>query len=560
MKRVLIFFAILLLVISCVDLELSPLSEGSSENWFSNEIEATMAVNELYTSNFWYLDNDMWTDDYTYRNIVNPFIIGTLNGETSEVISLWNNCYKAIARANNVILNIENMGRNIPQSKIDKLIGNAYFVRASQYAKLISHFGDVIYFTGILDIDKAFTLSRTKKTDILESIYNDYNIAAEKLPLTYGSTENKLATRGAALAMKARIALYMRDWTVARDASKSCIDLKIYELFPDFEELFLQKTKNPKELIFGIPRSIALGVGLEDVRQYLTRNAGGFASRAPSWGLFNSFLCSDGLPIDESPLFNPQYPFKNRDPRCSNTIVEFQTPHLGFMYQPHPDSLVVKNFKTGKLQTNNDTRENNQYAPFNGLVWKKFVDDEWVSQLAENDVMIMRFADVLLMYAEAKIELNEIDQSVLDAINKVRARAYKTNFDNTASYPKIESTSQSELRTILRTERRMEFANEGLRYMDIIRWEIADKVLNMDDYGLLDPNELRAKLVNTGKWFFPMIPEIDENGTPDLTPMYNAGYCKILINRSFDPSKQYLWPIPAKEILINPNLLQNPGY
>ena len=339
------------------------------------------------------------------------------------------------------------------------------------------------------------------------------------------------------------------------------MDLGIYELFPDFEELFLSKTKNPKELIFGIPRSTALGESL-DIKGWLPRNNGGWGSReAPSWELLHSFLCIDGLPIDETPLYNPREPFNNRDPRCTFTIVEHGTPWLGFIYQPHPDSLLVMNLNTGKLQFNNDTRSNKTYASFNGLARKKSIDLEWVEDLrSENDVFIMRYADVLLMYAEAKIELNEIDQSVLDAINKVRARAYKVDFSNTLAYPAVTATNQADLRKIIRMERRMEFAFEGLRYMDIIRWKIAEKVLNRNIYGMLDPDELRLKVVNAGLWFFPMTPDIDDDGTPDLTPMYNAGLCKILLNRSFEAPKQYLWPIPTKEIIINPNLSQNPGY
>jgi len=435
-------------------------------------------------------------------------------------------------------------------------------VRASQYAKLISLFGDVVYYTGVLDLDESFSLSKTSKATILEAIYDDYDVAASKLPLSYGSSENKLATKGAALAMKARIALYMGEWAVARDAAKACMDLGVYELFPDFRTLFLPKTKNPLESIFGIPRSLALNVTW-NVRNYLPRNTGGWGGNgAPSWDLFCAFLCSDGLPIDESPLYNPREPFKNRDPRCTGTIVEFQTPFLGFMYQPHPDSLQVMNFNTGNYQANYDTRSVATYASFNGLIWKKGLDENCLQNnfRAENDIMIMRYADVLLMYAEASVELDQINQSVLDAMNMVRSRAYGVSKDQTDSYPAITATDQAELRKIVRIERRMEFAFEGLRYMDIIRWKIAEEVLNNNIYGMLDPDELRTKVVQPGLWFFPMTPDIDENGTPDLSPMYAAGLIKLLAIRQFDAPKQYLWPIPTKEILINGNLIQNPGY
>ena len=87
---------------------------------------------------------------------------------------------------------------------------------------------------------------------------------------------------------------------------------------------------------------------------------------------------TDGLPIDESPLFDPHNPFKNRDPRCTATIVEFGTRHCSFDFDPHPDALKVMNYKTGKMVTNQDTRANAQYTSFNALLWKKGIDDSWV--------------------------------------------------------------------------------------------------------------------------------------------------------------------------------------
>ena len=231
------------------------------------------------------------------------------------------------------------------------------------------------------------------------------------------------------------------------------------------------------------------------------------------------------------------------------------------MYQPHPDSTKVLNFNKGTYVTNNDTRTNTQYASYNGLVWKKGVDEDWSDDLNTiPDEIVMRYADVLLMYAESSIELGQVDQSVLDAINMVRARAYGVDMSNPGAYPAVTSSDQSTLRNIVRMERRMEFAHEGLRYMDIIRWKLADKVLNKDIYGMLDPDELRQKVVNPGLWFFPETPEIDNDGVADFDPMYNAGLIKLLAVRDFDASKQYLWPIPSKEILINDNLGQNTGY
>ena len=109
-------------------------------------------------------------------------------------------------------------------------------------------------------------------------------------------------------------------------------------------------------------------------------------------------------------------------------------------------------------------------------------------------------------------------------------------------------------------ERRMEFAWEGWRYNDLIRWKIAEKALTKKLYGILDPAELREKVVKPGLWFWPFTPEIDDDGLPNFDPMYEAGFCKLLNTRNFDASRNYLWPIPSTEIQTNPNLTQNPGY
>ena len=460
-----------------------------------------------------------------------------------------------------VLDNLEKARQNgVPENVISQCMGEALFVRAAQYARLVSHFGDVVYVTtSITDLDEAFKMGRTDKKIVIEGVYEDFDKAISLLPLEYSGEER--ATRGAAYAFKARFALYNGDFSIAAEAAKNCMELNVYELHSDFSELFLCGTKNSDEFIFVRPRSVELNQVI-GVQPYLSRNAGGYAQYDPSWDLFCSFLCTDGKQIDESPLFDPHNPFVNRDPRCCATIVEFGTEHVGYTYEPHPDSLYVMNFNKGVLELNKDTRTNGQYASYNGLIWKKWVDNAYTQNgyKADKNEIIMRYADVLLMYAEAKIELGEVDQSVLDAINSVRARAYKVDKLDVNAYPAVMSRDISELRKIVRIERRMEFAFEGLRYMDLIRWKLAEKALNTKIFGMLDPEPLRELVVNKGLWFFPETPVVDDDGIADFSKMYEQGLIKLLTERKFDASKQYLWPIPTKDILINSNLQQNPGY
>lgn len=558
----LVFFAIAcLLITSCGSLDLHPLSDGSSETWNSNAEEIEMSLNGLYKIVFWTKDADENTDDWIYRDVTNDITGATINGESGPVKDLWINSYKAIARANNILQSISRANKVLSADQINAYTAEAKFVRAAQFSILLAHYGNIVYTDSSLNIEQALQQKQMPKAEVLKKIYADFDFAIDNLKANYSSNDLKRATKGAALAMKARIALYMGDWAIARDAAKACIDLNIYQLHPNFGDLFLSKTKNSPETVFGMPRSVALKVTQGDCQNYVSRNSGGWAAKDPSWDLFCAFLCTDGLPISQSPLFNPRKPFDNRDPRCAATIVPFQTAHLGYIFQPHPDSVTVLKVAENKYVENKDTRSVAQYASFNGLIWKKGVDGDWLlnSFNVEPDNIIVRFADVLLMYAEAKTELGETDQSVRDAINKVRARAYGTAYTNTAAYPAVTATDQASLRKTIRIERRMEFALEGIRYMDIIRWRLAEKVLNKGNYGLLEPADLREKVVKPGLWFFPQTPAIDEDGVADFTAMYNAGLVKRIAVRKFDATRQYLWPIPSTEVLTS-HLVQNPNY
>ena len=550
---------------SCIELDRNPLSSASSESWYSSETEIEMSIKDFYRHDFWPTDNESWTDDFIYRETPSDILKGSLNGQTSDVTTLWANQYKSIGRANAILANLDKAAEmGVSAEKIVQYEAEACFQRASCYARLVSKFGDVVYTTETVDIDQAYTMGRTPKDEIIPKVYEDYDKAIAGLPLEYSGTSSQRATKGAALALKARFALYMGDYDIAADAAKQCMDLGIYRLHDNYADLFLTSTHNAEESIFVLPRSVEFDVtyGNFNVMNEITRNPGGWGAYCPSWDLLAAYTCTDGLPIDESPLFDPHNPFANRDPRCTMTIVEFGTRHLGFDYNPHPDAVEVMNYNTGKMQKNNDARVNAQFASYNGLVWKKGIDETWLENGidAAFDKIIIRYADVLLIYAEAKIEQNQIDQSVLDCINQVRARAYGVDYTNTSAYPAITTTDQAKLRTILRTERRMEFAKEGLRYMDLIRWKIAGKALTRPNYGMLYPVDLlRERVVDKGLWFWPAVPQIDEDCVPDFSAMESAGLIAPMAPRSWN-DRQYLWPIPTKEILINENLKQNDGY
>ncbi|RXK85635.1 RagB/SusD family nutrient uptake outer membrane protein [Filimonas effusa] len=575
LSKIAISLALAVVIAGCTKLDLQPLSKASTETWFQNAEQVEMSLNTLYLHQFWPMFKTDWgstaimaldeaSDDWMNRTTLTVFTNGTLSSSNSTFVqSTWEYTYKAISRSNTII---ENMGRskgNLTEEMYNRYLADARFVRACMYSRLISRFGDVIYYEHEPTLEASYKMQRTDKMEVLKHVYEDFDFAIEHLPLSYSGGQVQRATKGAALGMKARVALFFGQYEVAEAAAKGCMDLGAYTLHADFGDLFLSTTKNAAEVVFGIPRAIENNSAIHPngVKPYLSRNVAAPSTTAqPSWDLFLAFLCKDGKTIDVSPLYNPREPFKNRDPRLSYTIVEFNTNYFGFNYTPHPDSAMCWNYTKNQLVANSDSKAGDQYASYNGLMLRKGIDNDWIDDYyANNDKIILRFADVLLMYAEAKIEQNETDQSVLDAINKVRARAYKVDY-RSAGYPAVTETAQAALRKILRIERRMEFAFEGMRYDDIIRWKIAEVVMNRPNYGLPTSVANCKKLVTDKLWFFGGTPAIDENGCPDLSKMANISRYRVLSQRVFDASKNYLWPIPATELNINTNLKNNPNY
>ncbi|WP_321517913.1 RagB/SusD family nutrient uptake outer membrane protein [uncultured Bacteroides sp.] len=573
MKTKIFLAGFCLALTACESMDLVPKSEGNTDSWYTSETELTLAANEFYILGYWQeplSSSEQWSDNTTYRLVNrNPgsngtVLDGTLNGQQYEVYALWQQSYKLIARANTMLENIQKAQGKVTDAVYKRFAGEAYFARACKYADLIFFYGDVPYMDHTETITEAEQQGRMPKADLIPLVYADFDKAIEGLPVTYGASEPIHATKGAALAMKARFALYMGDYTVAAEAAKACMDLGIYSLEPDYAKLFKQSTKLNDEKVFVLPRSIVNEILLDSwiVKNSLPRNVGGYGSYNPSWDLFASYLCTDGLPIDESPLFDPRNPFKNRDPRCAMTIVEFNTEHCGFEYDPSPVAKTVMNYTTGKTQANQDTRIVNQYSSYTGLLWKKGIDASWMENgfKVEQDYTIMRYADVLLMYAEAMIERDKIDDTVLNAINQVRARAYGVTASQTDSYPAVQTGTQAELRKIVRMERRMEFAMENQRLQDLMRWKLASKALNGSNYiMLLDPTQLLNNIVNKDLWFWGMTPQIDEDGLPNFSALFNAGLCATGAKRIF-PNREYLWPIPTHDMELCPNLTNNLGY
>ncbi len=550
---------------ACADLDLNPLSAASSENWYQNAEQITISLNDLYRLYPYGVDNEYWTDrrtdDWAQRDQVYDLCNGSNTSATGIYGSFWLNMYKAASRSIRVIESIDKLG---DPDNLQTLKAEAYFFRAYFYGKLTTLWGDVPFYTRTISYEEAYDMGQTDKAVVRAQVYEDFDKAIEGLPASNIQNDVWRVTRGAAQAMKAKYAIWWGDYETCAKLTKDIIDEGTYKLYYDSKDpadsygcLARSKTFN-EEFIFALGRSYALDAdNTEAIKSWVLRTAGGNAVAQPSWDLLAAYECTDGKTINDSPLFDCHNPFENRDPRCCMTFVKPGTTIYGVEFNPSTTAKTV--LKDGVEVKNKDTKANDNYAPYNGCCIRKGVQDEWRSGLYnENPIVLCRYADVLLMYAESKMELNQIDKSVLNAINSVRARAYGVQLAETSSYPAVTTTDQAELRKVIRRERRVELAWEGQRLYDLRRWGLLEKAYSVHYYGFLNSTGLTA-YEKAGNWFWPEIPMLDEDGFADFETMYKKGYIERYGFHVYD-SKVELFPVPDEEILINKNLVQNPGY
>ena len=553
MKNIFIILAtIAIFLTSCEKyLDKQPLDSPSAVNFPQNESELEMAVTGCYNS-LWLdwqgelpyvlgldLVSDIgWSRDGDDMQGVGK---GLTNSDNQYTDSFWSNFYRGIGRCN-FILAQSDLSSKVSADKYNQLIAEVRFLRAYYYSIINELFGGVPLVTKPVELSES-QIPRSTKDQVTDFILSELDAAANDLPITASGQDKGKATKGAALALKSRIALYNGRWSDAAQAAKNIIDMQVYSLYNNYGDLFLYKGQDASEIIFtaqykkGVHTSVIAA-------DFYSRKAMGFSNRIPVQSLVDSYECIDGLSIDKSPLFDPADPFKNRDPRLGFTVVLPQSLFINYIFESNRDSLMTWDYNFNPPIRTSNRDATNAYATFSGYLWRKYADvaDNVDIYNSEIDPILFRYAEVLLNYAEAKIEANNIDQSVYDAINAVRTRA-------SVNMPPITfDKTQSELRNIIRKERKYELSCEGFRLFDINRWKIADKVM---------PGNLLGR-IPTG--YLSNAPAIDEIGTPDYSSVSNENLMRVIEVRLFDKAKNYLWPIPRLELEVNKALVQNPNY
>ena len=530
-----------------------PLDKPSDETFLSSEAELVLAINGVY-NNLWdagpnygqfeyMLDN---TTDISWRRGTDFPIIanGSHVSTTSTFQNMWDLYYGGIAKCNFILTHMNRAEGNANQQVMDEVEGQALFMRAYWYSQLVMLYGDVPFVTTPLTVAEG-DQARVDKNIIVDQLLTDLDRAAELLPVSWPSSELGRVAKGAAFALKSRVALMHGQYETAVDAAKQVLALNVYQLYPDYNALFRYEGESSSEVIFEVMFQNGIKHhGFPLVTH--SRNAGGHSIAAPAQTMVDSYECIDGLTIDKSPLYDPANPFENRDPRLRQTIAVPGDVYLGYQYETHKDSLQCWNYRVSPARRVANQDATNPYASFTGYNWKKGadpMDTGSTMQRSSLNAIIIRLAEVYLNLAEAKIELNQIDQECLDAINAVRGR------DNVGMPAIAAGKSQREMRTLIRRERKVELAMEGLRLFDIRRWGIAHKVMPGPFYGR--PNKPYS-YKDQG------IPTIDEDGIIDYSGY--ADKLTVVEQRYFNPDRDYLWAIPQKEMDINDQLEQNKGY
>lgn len=444
---------------------------------------------------------------YNYDNSIGfGFISEGKQMPSSEGIiqERWHDCYAGIGRCNTLLARVDEVAEISEENKA-KLKGEAHFLRALYYFMLENYYGGVPLVTDAPDRETQADLPRAAREDVVKQIIADLDEAAAVLPVKVSKGNAGHATKGAALALKARVLLYEAsplfggasgNWQAAADAAKAVIELAPeagYGLFDNYRELFLPANENNKEVIFDVQFIYPdLGHSFDLIdKQYNTN--------APLLDLANAYEMKNGLPItDAASGYDPSNPYVDRDPRLYQTIV---FPGDTFMTVPvTPSRFAITGYGLKKYSIYD------KGAPPAGM-------SDLKSGQSEINYIVLRYADVLLMYAEAQNEAVGPDASVYEALNEVRTRAGMPEFE--------ETYSKDQLREIIRHERRVEFAGEGYYYNDVRRWKTAETVLNAP------------------------IKKYDGS---------------VIETRKFDAARDYWWPIPQTQLDLNPALEQNNGY
>lgn len=517
--------AAILSAFACVPLDTPPYDRDSDLSfWTSDPDAAISALNTCYvslTDMYGLVYSDGATDNaYVKGGQTKAIGNGTYGTSEGYIYSYWGGSYSGIRDCNELLAHIDLVPGLDPALKA-RYVAEARVLRAWHYYDLYTRFGGVPYITRPISIAESRSIGRDSREYVVSQITAELQevIDSKVLPASYSKDEDKgRITHWAAVAILAKVYLFEGTYDKVRDLTADIIKDAGLSLYPSYSGLFEIGNEYCSEIMLS---SQYLPVFKEQNIMYnlLPPSMGGYTNIAPLKSLVDSYIMLDGTAIDDAASsYDPARPWDNRDPRLAATIV-----YPGGLGYTRSDGTVVQPKWDGedKFESTSDVTPTGYYI-------RKWWDNTYRLTLQSGlNPILIRYADVLLMNAEAHAELGTLTETVWNAtIRAIRSRAGFT-LAGALNFP----GAGADLKAIVRNERRVELAFEGSRRNDIIRWRIAEDVLNGWCHGMY-----------TG-----------ENVGTD------AGFVRIEL-RQFDPGRHYLWPIPQKERDLNRNLEQNPNW
>lgn len=534
MKKKYFYIAVLSLSLTgCSDvLDTLPTDRLSSEIYWQSDEDAELAANAIYT----YLEDphallskDIMTDlgCATFNNSDEARVETDIADTQTGLFSFtWNNMYKGIRLCNDYMHNVGNIEVK-DQSRVKACTAEVRTLRAYFYARLVSYFGGVPLITKPINIGESKNATRNSAAEIYDFIENELNAAATDLPVKASAVGR--VTKGAALGILARTMLFAAGNVTgddnrtqaylqkAKKAADAVIALGVYDLLPNYHELFDYAHENNIEVIFDkqyIKDKYANSV-MNNFGAVSLGNNGSAISVTKQ--MVDEFETVNGKMISDDPTYDPRNPYINRDPRLKYTVF-----YPGAVL---PDGSIYNSIEG--CGTADAIGASYQVAK-TGLLSAKYINAEDMGTSNRTNcginLIIMRYAEILLIAAETRIELNTELTAAAAYINKVRHRS-------DVDMPPITATSQSELRKAVRHERIVELGLEGHRFFDIRRYGIAEQAATFAPEG---------------------ITYVDDAG--NLKTAVYSNYRKVF------SARDYLWPIPYNELQLVTGLKQNKGW
>lgn len=495
-------------------------------------------------------DSAPWSVTTAWRTIGG----GYFTSDASQINSVWSAAYTGIGRTN-YFLNNYQRATGVKEEVRERYAAEAYFYRAYNYWILTSLFGDVPLITSELNVESPDVFrGRDARKDVIDRITKDLEDHYKALPeyVAAASSDFGRVSQCAALALLSRIYLYNGRYEDAVSACERAMSSTYYKLYstghPDVDYVNLfnytgRASRNPanKETLIAFVYNYDLGESSRTSHN-LSRECwvpNDYARFTPTASMIECYLTKDGKIWDPNSATSYEDVFKDRDPRMTQSILA-----PGTKWEGGESGDMLSTDKTVFTYPKFDNSKDGCMS-YTGYYMRKYVEPSTVKDVGhdDNDIVLIRYAEVLLNYAEAKEQLGTLTQSDIDkTINLLRDRVGMVHLKLS------EIPAGSDIRTEIRRERRVELFFEGHRYFDIIRWKQGE-ILGEDLLGVrkdyLDPARLKEGIIGNLKW----------------KTVNGKEYLVLESGRTFNPEKNYLLPVPFTQMQLNPQLApNNPGW